>query len=449
MDDSLRTDKVAFISGHEGTTYLDLSITAVGSIVLAALLNLKCNYRSDFVWTPRITKLVLVDFASLVVPLCWIILFPKSGILFCSGVILLAQIYLPQKSTWIRISSTAVPPLLTKSAVPSLCLYRATLTILTCFSILAVDFNVFPRHHAKTELFGISLMDLGTGSVILSSGIFAGRHRRVQSAARLMAPTMFRNVPVLVLLGSARNVVVLLANYNVPVGEYGTHWNFFITLSVVTLLAGVTSIMYTAVVHPITGSSEAAFYSGLAAAVAITHELMLTQCGLEEYVMMAPRDNLIAANKEGIVSTLGYFAIYLVGCSLGCHIFQSNGTAPIARVRSVLPRITLILAAVMLFSSSPSRKLVNVRYPTWAPTVPTKGRLNQIPSIATRSSLCDILDLHGGGDPYQCNFCVRHDVDLQKRGCVTARNASAWNCSGSEHQSVIRVSDCQRVDGGI
>ena len=45
--------------------------------------------------------------------------------------------------------------------------FRTSVVIITSVAILAVDFLIFPYVHAKTVLYGISLMDLGVGLFVL------------------------------------------------------------------------------------------------------------------------------------------------------------------------------------------------------------------------------------------------------------------------------------------
>lgn len=147
--------------------YPDLCITTVGSVVLGVLLHHKCKQMAAFnTVAQRIANAFVVDFGSLVLPLCWIVLFPKSGIILSVGALVLSQRFGPNYGSRTVEEPMATPRPFATNVLPSLCAYRAALTLLTCFSILAVDFNVFPRHHAKTESFGVSLMDLGTGSVV-------------------------------------------------------------------------------------------------------------------------------------------------------------------------------------------------------------------------------------------------------------------------------------------
>ncbi len=55
-------------------------------------------------------------------------------------------------------------------------LFRVTVYTITAISILAVDFNVFPRRFAKTEFYGISLMDIGVGVFVASHALKATRN---------------------------------------------------------------------------------------------------------------------------------------------------------------------------------------------------------------------------------------------------------------------------------
>ena len=58
--------------------------------------------------------------------------------------------------------------------------------LVTCIAILAVDFRIFPRRFAKTETFGISLMDIGVGTFIVSSAI-TSKYARGQYPPRMFS----------------------------------------------------------------------------------------------------------------------------------------------------------------------------------------------------------------------------------------------------------------------
>ena len=66
-----------------------------------------------------------------------------------------------------------------------MCVYCLGLNVLmTCICILAVDFRVFPRSFAKTETFGVSLMDVGVGTYIISSALTSKYARGVNTTSR-------------------------------------------------------------------------------------------------------------------------------------------------------------------------------------------------------------------------------------------------------------------------
>lgn len=54
---------------------------------------------------------------------------------------------------------------------------------------------------------------------------------------------------------------------------------------------------------------------------------MLSNYGLQEYILTAPRENLISQNREGICSWIGYLALYIVPCAIGKQaIFRYKAT---------------------------------------------------------------------------------------------------------------------------
>ena len=175
----------------------------------------------------------------------------------------------------------------------------------TCTAILAVDFVVFPRRHAKTEQFGVSLMDLGVGAFVFCRGL-------VDFPPRPSAKLLFSSLPLLI-LGLLRLVSVKSSGYQEHVSEYGVHWNFFFTLSCISLLAWAVQQL-----PSLLPSIPRVFL--LASLVLCLHQLALS-LGLTDYVFSHARNSLLDMNKEGVFSLPGYAAIYLAGLSL-IHISE-------------------------------------------------------------------------------------------------------------------------------
>ena len=199
---------------------------------------------------------------------------------------------------------------------PFITTYRGAMMISTCTAILAVDFpSVFPRRFAKTESFGSSLMDLGVGSFVFAAGIVAARQQlkeqktgspsivaRLQHAIRHSLP--------LVVLGLIRLYSVKGLDYAEHVSEYGVHWNFFFTLSILPLA--------NALMQPVIKYFPS--YNILAFVIAIGWEIALNIVyDLKAYITLSPRipGDWLSQNREGVFSLIGYLAIFIGGMGAG------------------------------------------------------------------------------------------------------------------------------------
>lgn len=200
--------------------------------------------------------------------------------------------------------------------------YRGAMMIITCASILAVDFPVFPRRFAKTEAFGTSLMDLGVGSFVFAAGLISARqivkeqHAKAPSLlARLRAAA--RHALPLVVLGFIRLWSVKGLDYAEHVSEYGVHWNFFFTLAllspVVALLQPILRIMPS--------------YNIFAFVLAISYELYVYLTpGTKHYIFVSPRipGDWLSQNREGVYSFFGYLAIFIAGLGIGINVLPRD-----------------------------------------------------------------------------------------------------------------------------
>ncbi|KAJ2334400.1 Glucosaminyl phosphatidylinositol (GlcN-PI) nositol acylation protein, partial [Coemansia sp. RSA 2681] len=247
-----------------------------------------------------------------------------------------------------------------------LSIYRAEMMLLTCFCILAVDFNVFPLKFAKVETFGTSIMDLGVGSFVFSAGVvgvksFLPRHvdgkLKTSSLGHQLRAGLWTAFPLLA-LGAVRLVLTESVDYQKHVSEYGTHWNFFFTLGFLPVFVPLGLYVYSDLRVTFT-------------ALLVVYQAMFSLTPLGEWLENAERTGLVSANREGIFSFAGYLAIFLMGMSLGQEVLPDAHTFEDRRMRlvSVLGAwvtacISYVLSGFVL-GIQPSRRFANAPYCFW------------------------------------------------------------------------------------
>ncbi|CAL4922913.1 unnamed protein product [Urochloa decumbens] len=184
--------------------------------------------------------------------------------------------------------------------------YRVSVVLVTCLCILAVDFKIFPRRYAKAETYGSGIMDLGVGSFVVANALVSRQARNITSMAALSS------ISPLIFLGFARIIFTSGVDYQVHVGEYGVHWNFFFTLAAVSILTSIVRI------HP--------KYCGLVGLLILAGYQIWLSSGLNDYLISDKRSaDIISQNKEGVYSILGYWGMFLIGVSLGYYLLVDTG----------------------------------------------------------------------------------------------------------------------------
>lgn len=323
---SLKERKEAFVSGLEGGSILEINV--VTSIALTSYL---CANLISYNDTQNIP--LGIDFV-----LNWVAML-LSFTLYSQDIYLLTTLCLIPSIGWFLLNykrnlkqSKNTVKHTTKEAVqkfeltkkPFLTAYRSGMLILTCLAILAVDFQIFPRRFAKVETWGTSLMDLGVGSFVFSNGIVSSRglfrekmkdkKDKASSIKKIFAAT--RSGTTLLILGLSRLFFVKNLEYQEHVTEYGVHWNFFITLSllppVLVLIDPITSYIPQCIL--------AMLFSTVYQLFLIKDDSLLT------YLVLSDRNTFINANREGLISFVGYCSIFLWGQTIGFFILGNKKT---------------------------------------------------------------------------------------------------------------------------
>ncbi|GAX18334.1 phosphatidylinositol glycan, class W [Fistulifera solaris] len=327
-----KEQKEAFVSGHEGTTPVELLLIAstvpIGWYCYTAL-----------------PKSIFTEVSAWIVPM----IICQSEWLYPHGILLLlVQVVVTFVTRFKSPPSSDLTSNNTQHA--TITVFRSGLMYLTIIAILAVDFRLFPRRFCKTEVKGYSLMDLGAASFVVAAGLVSPKARHGTTPKATPRMNWKRILPLL-FMGLLRLLTHKGLEYPEHASEYGVHWNFFCTLAFLTMVAP--------------------FLPGPTCSIPVVimacYQYVLSQ-HLQEWVENAPRTctpgevcwSLFVANREGILGCLGYTSLYLASEFLAHHFFWKN-----KRLLEVTVVLGLLWSLLAYLGVPVSRRTTNASYCVW------------------------------------------------------------------------------------
>ncbi|KAK8445816.1 hypothetical protein SEVIR_9G389400v4 [Setaria viridis] len=195
-------------------------------------------------------------------------------------------------------------------------------------------------------------MDLGVGSFVVANALVS---RQARNITTMSFRTALSSISPLVFLGFARILSTSGVDYQVHVGEYGVHWNFFFTLAAVSILTSIVRI------HP--------KHCGLVGLLILAGYQIWLSSGLNEYLISDKRSaDLISQNKEGIYSILGYWGMFLIGVSLGYYLFVDtslkgkNRNTQVVKVWVLAASFWILAIILDSYIERVSRRMCNFAY---------------------------------------------------------------------------------------
>ncbi|CAH6775837.1 phosphatidylinositol-glycan biosynthesis class W protein [Phodopus roborovskii] len=369
--------KEAFVSNHNGTSVLEVTqglCFPAFCILCRGLLIIFSQHLCSF--SHSWSTWFLMDFGVLIFPMVITLTILSSFVLLENLVVtvfgawLLYQIY-QRRTCYAKVPVQKVFANFLKISLeseynPAITGYRVINSVFTAVAILAVDFPLFPRRFAKTELYGTGAMDYGVGGFIFGAAMVCPEVRRkyVEGSRFNYLRKSLYSVWPLVFLGMGRLVIIKSIGYQEHLTEYGVHWNFFFTIIVVKL---ITSLLLT--IFPLNKSWVVAI------SIIVLYQLALDFTPLKKIILhgtdgSGTRVGLLNANREGIISTLGYVTIHMAGVQTGLYVLKNR-----THIRDWI-KVTccILLVAVSFFISlyivqvnieAVSRRMANLAFCVW------------------------------------------------------------------------------------
>ncbi|RCV44570.1 hypothetical protein SEVIR_9G389400v4 [Setaria viridis] len=367
LDKSLNPNKLLkeqFVSNLTGSSLTEIAAlsTIVPALVVLRKWSSGDNTRRDAAkkngdrvlpvrkdWMQYFCTLV-VDYLTVVLPVLLVFTVLDEWAYMCSiSLVILIAVYIMFKrsQSHLKAGLSQLPSL--RADISS---YRVSVVLVTCLCILAVDFKIFPRRYAKAETYGSGIMDLGVGSFVVANALVS---RQARNITTMSFRTALSSISPLVFLGFARILSTSGVDYQVHVGEYGVHWNFFFTLAAVSILTSIVRI------HP--------KHCGLVGLLILAGYQIWLSSGLNEYLISDKRSaDLISQNKEGIYSILGYWGMFLIGVSLGYYLFVDtslkgkNRNTQVVKVWVLAASFWILAIILDSYIERVSRRMCNFAY---------------------------------------------------------------------------------------
>ncbi|XP_066249696.1 uncharacterized protein [Euwallacea similis] len=228
---------------------------------------------------------------------------------------------------------------------------RATINMISVIAILAVDFDIFPSRYSKTHRTGFSLMDVGVGLYVFANAIVAPEVRGKRDSIK----SSIKGSMILLILGIIRLVLTKVTHYKVSDSEYGVHWNFFITLAFIKIFSSCILCII-----------KVKYIFINATALTIAHEVLI-QYSFKHWVFdLDDRKSFINANKEGLVSIIGYVALYLYALYYSYIIKITGKSVRVTNIKSFMCTVlTLVMTIICNYHFKVSRRLANAGYIFW------------------------------------------------------------------------------------
>mmetsp|Transcript_20504 Transcript_20504/g.61726 ORF Transcript_20504/g.61726 Transcript_20504/m.61726 type:complete len:489 (+) Transcript_20504:152-1618(+) len=388
---SSKAAKESFVSGHTGTSLREINaiiwIVPLAAFLLAAIPQLskwhdratqmsQCSVenpsrsflRKAIAWSLETCVLVLPQIAVMMGVMPPELCAASIAALACSAAIVLIIRILSSKGEYQSQVAQKAAILIGSRQASFMSEYRGAMMMSTCIAILAVDFHAFPRRFAKVENFGSGLMDIGVGSFVAASGLVASG----STSRGRWSTTSAVHCLALLALGLARLVTTRSLDYQLAVGEYGQHWNFFLTLAAVKALTAAAAM-------------PRDLWLPAGVMLATTHQAALSSGLLDISHSPHRGPSLISLNKEGLISLPGYWALHLITAGIGAHLNATRvtlskavnraakqGRHPLRPVASWVLRLLITTTVAwsalwisLAFISPISRRACNLPYILW------------------------------------------------------------------------------------